>query len=80
MLAAGGRSGPVIDGWFLPDDPANIYAQGKQNDVPLLLGSNKDEATFFQGPTTAAMFTQHPRLATAIWRTSVLQTVSGGLG
>lgn len=61
VLAAGGRSGPVIDGWFLPDDPANIYAQGKQNDVPLLLGSNKDEATFFQGPTTAAMFTQQSK-------------------
>ena len=58
VLAAGGRTGPVIDGWFLPDDPANIYAQGKQNDVPLLLGSNKDEGTFFQSPTTAAMFTQ----------------------
>ncbi len=58
VLAAGGRTGPVIDGWFLPDDPANIYAQGKQNDVPLLLGSNKDEGTFFNSPTTVAMFTQ----------------------
>lgn len=48
----------MVDGWFLPDDPANIYAAGKQMDVPLLVGSNKDEATFFQGPTTAAMFTQ----------------------
>jgi len=59
----GGRGGgPVIDGWFLPDDPANIYAQGKQMDVPLLVGSNKDEATFFQGPTTAAMFTQGSKM------------------
>ncbi len=58
LAAAGARNGPVIDGWFLPDDPANIYAQGKQNDVPLLLGSNKDEGTFFNSPTTAAMFTQ----------------------
>ncbi len=62
VLAAGGRTGPVIDGWFLPDDPANIYAQGKQNDVPLLLGSNKDEGTFFQSPTTAAMFTQSSKM------------------
>jgi para-nitrobenzyl esterase len=55
----GGRGGgPVIDGWFLPDDPANIYAQGKQNDVPLLLGSNKDEGTFFNcSPSTAMRFT-----------------------
>jgi para-nitrobenzyl esterase len=55
----GGRGGgPVVDGWFLPDDPANIYAEGKQMDVPILVGSNKDEGTFFQGPTTAAMFQQ----------------------
>lgn len=57
LLGARG-GGPVIDGWFLPDDPANIYAQGKQNDVPLLLGSNKDEGTFFQSATTADMFTK----------------------
>jgi para-nitrobenzyl esterase len=57
-LLTGRGGGPVIDGWFLPDDPANIYAQSKQNDVPLLLGSNKDEATFFQGPTTADAFTK----------------------
>ena len=62
VLAAGGRSGPVIDGWFLPEDPADIYAHGKQNDVPLLLGSNKDEGTFFQSPTTAAMFTQQNKM------------------
>ena len=57
-LLNGRGGGPVIDGWFLPDDPANIYAQGKQNDVPVLVGSNKDEATFFQGLTTVDMFTQ----------------------
>ena len=57
-LLGGRGGGPVVDGWFLPDDPANIYAAGKQMDVPLLVGSNKDEATFFQGRTTAAMFTQ----------------------
>jgi len=59
----GGRGGgPVIDGWFMPDDPANIYAQGKQIDVPILAGSNKDEGTFFQSPTTAAMFTQSSKM------------------
>jgi para-nitrobenzyl esterase len=34
---------PVIDGYFLPADPAEIYAQGKQNDVPELTGLNLDE-------------------------------------
>jgi len=34
---------PDIDGWFLPEDEAQIYAQGKQAHVPLLAGWNRDE-------------------------------------
>ncbi|WP_213816651.1 carboxylesterase family protein [Glaciihabitans sp. dw_435] len=36
---------PTIDGAVLPATPAEIYAAGDQNDVPLLLGSNADEAS-----------------------------------
>ena len=36
-----------IDGWALPDDPAALFAAGKQHDVPFLVGSNADEATLF---------------------------------
>ena len=75
-LLTGRGGGPVIDGWFLPDDPANIYAQGKQNDVPLLLGSNKDEATFFQGPTTADAFTKTVNTRFGDLADGVLQTLS----
>lgn len=35
---------PSVDGWFLPEDVYSIYASGRQNDVPLLIGSNADEA------------------------------------
>jgi para-nitrobenzyl esterase len=34
---------PVIDGYLLPADPMEIYARGKQNDVPELTGMNLDE-------------------------------------
>jgi para-nitrobenzyl esterase len=34
---------PNVDGWFLPDSVASIFAQGKQSDVPLLEGYNHDE-------------------------------------
>jgi para-nitrobenzyl esterase len=61
VLAGGRGGGPVADGWFLPDDPANIFAQGRQNDVPILVGSNKDEGTFFSQPTTAAAWIQRAR-------------------
>jgi para-nitrobenzyl esterase len=61
LLQAGRAGGPVIDGWFLPQDVATCFAQGKQNDVPLLLGSNQDEGTFFLQPTTAEKFVERSR-------------------
>jgi para-nitrobenzyl esterase len=62
LLKAGRAGGPVIDGWFLPEDVAAIFAQGKQNDVPLIVGSNQDEGTFFLQPTTAAKFIERARM------------------
>ena len=35
----------VVDGWFMPDTPTNIFAAGLQNDVPLLLCANLGELT-----------------------------------
>lgn len=35
---------PDVDGYFLPDSVANIYAAGHQAHVPLLAGWNADEA------------------------------------
>jgi para-nitrobenzyl esterase len=35
--------GPIVDGLFLPESPAAIFAAGKQNDVPLLAGWVLDE-------------------------------------
>jgi para-nitrobenzyl esterase len=43
----GGYTGPLVDGWSLPEDVYTIYAKGKQNDVPVLIGSNADEGTMF---------------------------------
>jgi para-nitrobenzyl esterase len=37
------RFGPVVDGHFLTATPNEIFAQGKQNDVPELTGCNKDD-------------------------------------
>ncbi len=35
----------VVDGWFMPDAPTNIFAQDKQNNVPILLCANIGELT-----------------------------------
>ena len=49
ILAAGPGLGtrPIIDGWFLPRSPAEIFAAGEQSDVPLMAGWNKDEGFNF---------------------------------
>ncbi len=49
ILAANPGMGfwPIVDGAFLPDSPAQAYAQGMQNDVALLAGWNKDEGFNF---------------------------------
>ncbi len=41
--------GPVIDGRVLPANPAEIFANGLQTDVPMLAGSTSDEGTLFTG-------------------------------
>jgi para-nitrobenzyl esterase len=41
---------PNVDGWMLPDQVMAIFSQGRQNDVPVLMGSNADEGTAFTPP------------------------------
>jgi para-nitrobenzyl esterase len=38
---------PIVDGWFLPRAPAEIFAAGEQSDAPLMAGWNKDEGFNF---------------------------------
>ena len=45
----GVQAGMVIDGYIFPEDLTITFTNGKQNDVDLLAGSNKDENTFFGG-------------------------------
>ena len=49
ILAAAPSEGfrPIVDGWFLPRPPAEIFGAGDQSDVPLMAGWNKDEGFNF---------------------------------
>jgi para-nitrobenzyl esterase len=46
-MGRGNRFGPVTDGWVIPDDINTIFEQGRQNDVPLIAGSNANEGIAF---------------------------------
>src|ERR1700733_872206 len=50
----GVSAGMIVDGWIIPEDQSIAFAKGKQNDVDILVGSNRDEGTFFgRGNVTA---------------------------
>jgi para-nitrobenzyl esterase len=61
VLKAGRGSGPIVDGWLLPEAPDKVFSQGKQHPVSVLVGSNKDEGTFFLPPAVADRFTAQAR-------------------
>jgi para-nitrobenzyl esterase len=52
--AAGFQTVSNADGWVLPATMAEIFAAGKQNDVPVLIGSNRDEGSIFTNESTTA--------------------------
>ncbi len=44
---SGNRFAPIVDGHVIPDDPWRLFADGRFHQVPLLMGTNKDEGTTF---------------------------------
>jgi para-nitrobenzyl esterase len=62
VFAALRGAGLVIDGYWIPEDLSLTFANGRQNAVDLLVGSNKDEGTFFARPgLTAERFKSQAR-------------------
>jgi para-nitrobenzyl esterase len=58
-LPAGWGSGaawPILDGWVISDDQFKLYAAGKYNDTPILLGYNSDEGLSFSREKTPDEF------------------------
>ena len=42
-------SGMIVDGWIVPEDLSITFANGRQNAVDVIAGSNKDEHTSLGG-------------------------------
>jgi len=54
--------GAIVDGWVIRKQPASVFARGEQARVPVLVGSNADEATVFgPGPQTLADYWKYLR-------------------
>ncbi|MBX9655372.1 carboxylesterase family protein [bacterium] len=39
--------GPIVDGYVIPGEPNLIFAAGKENPVPMIIGNTKDEMVMF---------------------------------
>jgi para-nitrobenzyl esterase len=53
----------IVDGWIVPEQPAKILAEEKEMLIPVLVGSNADEATVFGhgGPKTVGQYRDYLR-------------------
>lgn len=49
LAATGFRTIENVDGWVLPDEVRTLFAQGKYNKVPVIVGSNGNESTTLGG-------------------------------
>jgi para-nitrobenzyl esterase len=67
QLALPVRYGPVIDGHFLSDSPAEIFARGEQSDVPIMIGFTRDES--FSELSRATTLEQYRSAAERIYGT-----------
>ena len=56
VLKANGAFRPTLDGYVLTTDQQQLYLAGRQNDTPVLVGSNSDEGAMGSRPTTPEAF------------------------
>ena len=73
-------AGLIIDGKYIPEDLSVTFARGKQKAVDLMVGSNKDEGTFFDRQTaTAEQFTSQSKQRLGELAEPLPEAVSGQL-
>jgi para-nitrobenzyl esterase len=77
ILKAGRGAGPIVDGWSIPEDPGMAFAHGKQIDVPVLVGSNRDES-FGATPANASQYAEQIRRRYGDLADAFLKVYPGG--
>jgi para-nitrobenzyl esterase len=71
---------PIVDGYVVPEDVYLIFAKGKQNRVPVLVGSNSDEGTTLRTPPPVFDDPSEQQQLKALYPAGTEEkTVSGGM-
>jgi len=66
-------SQPIQDGYVIPADTYSLYANGKQANIPLLLGYNDDEAVNMVHPVSAPEYARNAHNQYGPWADKFLQ-------
>ncbi|PPF77724.1 MULTISPECIES: carboxylesterase/lipase family protein [unclassified Pseudoclavibacter] len=57
---------PVVDGDLVPEHPVTVLSEGRGLPVPLIIGTNRDEATFFKASNSPLLPVGEQALTTMI--------------
>lgn len=69
------RTQPIVDGYVLPDTIYNIYASGKENDVPTLIGHNENESSLFISfPWPMSLISKYSAVSAADFKSKINDT------
>jgi len=68
LYGKGMKFGPIVDGWAIPEDPGDMFDNGKQFDVPFMVGSNADEGTLFLKQTPVQHVAGYKLMIKALFR------------
>ncbi len=65
--------GPTVDGWVLPEDPAEALAAGHFNHLPFVVGANSDEMRSYVPELSEAAYEALVRSILAPWGGAVIE-------
>lgn len=68
FFGEGLRFGPIIDRWLIPDRPSTLFARRQAQKVPVLVGANADEGSFFSNLVQPADVDAYRRFVRATFR------------
>ena len=80
MRGQRGLAWPIVDGYVIPDDQYNLYAAGKFNDTPILVGINSDEGASFSPPRTSREYIDNTKRRYGSFAESLLNAYPAGDG
>jgi para-nitrobenzyl esterase len=79
LLAAGGGSGPVVDGHSVPQQTWEPKAPGPASGIPMIIGTCKDESTLFSGGEPALFSLDEAGLRERVIKSGIPEADAGPL-